>query len=510
MNMKTLLFVAISIVILLLAVGVAGAVSDFSTSTPLAGAAEVSSGISYQGRLTDPEGVPLNGKYTLRFVVYDASVAGASLWDSGDLDIDVENGLFNVKLGVNQAAFNGQALWLSLIVDGQTLSPRQEILPAPYALSLRPGADVVGEPPAWNDSILDVEMTGNWPSARAGGFFAPSTGTAIYADGNGGVGVFGDSENSYGVWGSSNNSWGGFFASGEGLGLRVDTNGSDIYDYGAHITSEWGYGVYAQSTSNQAIRGEAGNITGLDRPFGTVGVTGIGSSRGVYGSSGNGSGVYGTSDNNYGVWGQSETYRGVTGRTDRSDNDFGIYTPDNLYSLNVSLAGSIMQVMQNNGSESLAPGDVVVFNGINRAETAVDAPMIQVSIADTANSTAVAGVVYSRFNIDAVDPDLEFPDDTTAKELVNMDATPVGEAVPGEYVLVVVQGPAEVKATSLGNSHIEPGDLLATSGDDGLAGQAMMVETNGVETAVPGTVFGKALEPLDGKQETIYIYVTLQ
>jgi hypothetical protein len=32
----------------------------------------------------------------------------------------------------------------------------------------------------------------------------------------------------------------------------------------------------------------------------------------------------------------------------------------------------------------------------------------------------------------------------------------------------------------------------------------------GWETAVPGTVFGKALEPLNGTQEMIYVYVTLQ
>jgi hypothetical protein len=44
----------------------------------------------------------------------------------------------------------------------------------------------------------------------------------------------------------------------------------------------------------------------------------------------------------------------------------------------------------------------------------------------------------------------------------------------------------------------------------GLAGKAAVMNVNGLETAVPGTVFGKALEPLDGAQEMIYVYVTLQ
>lgn len=522
--MKNLSFIAICIILVLLAAGVVGAVSERSapaigaatvvtkvdTKVATEAAAAVASGISYQGRLTDSDGIPLNGDYTLRFIVYDASVGGAAQWDSGNLNITVENGLFNVKLGVNQAAFDGQALWLSIIVDGQTLSPRQEILPAPYALSLRPGADIVGEPPAGSDSILDVEMTGFWPTANAGGFRAPSTGTAVFADANGGAGIFGDSENSYGVWGTSDNSWGGYFTSGTGNGIRVDTNGTDTYDFGAYITSEWGYGVYAQSTQNQGVRGEAGNITGFSQPLGPVGVVGIGSSRGVYGSSGNGSGVYGTSNSNYGVWGQSETYRGVTGRTDRVDNNYGFYSPDNLYTLNINLAGSIMQVMQNGGTESLAPGDVVVFNGINRAETAVDAPMVQVSKVNTANSTAVAGVVYSLFNIDAVDPDGEFSDGESSEVLANMAVTPDGNASPGDYVLVVVQGPALVTATALDGAAIQPGDLLATSGSMGAAGRAAMVTMNGVETAAPGTVFGKALEPLDGTQKAIFVYVTLQ
>jgi hypothetical protein len=80
------------------------------------------------------------------------------------------------------------------------------------------------------------------------------------------------------------------------------------------------------------------------------------------------------SSSNYGVWGQSSEWRGVTGRTSRADNNYGFYTPDNLFSLNINLAGAVMQVMQNGGTEPLAPGDVVVFSGINRAVTAVDAP----------------------------------------------------------------------------------------------------------------------------------------
>jgi len=495
MKMKTMTMIVMGIAIALLLVGAAGAITQSPLQNPEEVEAPVASGISYQGRLTDPGGAPLNGAYTMRFIVYNAAVGGSALWDSGNLNIAVANGLFNVKLGVNQAAFNGQALWLSIIVDGQTLSPRQEILPTPYALSLRPGATIVGDALAAGGAALSGS--------------APATGTALRADANGGMGLYGSSANNYGVRGSSSNSWGGYFSSGGGYGIRVETSGADHFDHGAFITAQGGYGVLARSATNQGVRGEAGNVAGISQPLGAVGVVGIGANRGAYGSSSSGIGVQGVSSSNYGVWGQSSDFRGVTGRTSRTDNNYGFYTPDNLFSLNINLAGAVMQVMQNGGTEPLAPGDVVVFSGINRSVTAVDAPIAQVSSAHTANSTAVAGVVFSRFNIDAIDPRLELPDDGANGALANMEVTPAGDVAPGEFLLVVVQGPALVKASALGGS-IQPGDLLSTAGSMGLAGRAAALNVNGLETAVPGTVLGKALEPLDKAQEMIYVYVTLQ
>ncbi|MCB0035452.1 MAG: hypothetical protein KDE51_15575, partial [Anaerolineales bacterium] len=293
-NTKKLSLVVIALTIILLAAGVAGAIPRWAVQEPVVDtSAAVSSRINYQGRLAAPNGAALNGTYAMRFIVYDADVGGSSLWDSGNLNIAVANGLFSVKLGVDQSEFNGQAMWLSIIVDGQTLSPRQEILPAPYALSLRPGADIVGDAINQSDAVL------------AG--YAPATGTALYADANSGVGLYGESDGNYGVWGISDSSWGGYFTSREGHGIRVNTDGTDIYDYGAFITSAQGYGAYVQSESNQGVRAEAGNVSGINQPVGPVGLVGLGSNRGVFGSSGNGSGVYGSSDGNYGIWGQSET-----------------------------------------------------------------------------------------------------------------------------------------------------------------------------------------------------------
>lgn len=471
--------------LVVLAAGMAGAAPLWQPPAPAVVQAAVSSGIGYQGRLTSPGGAPLSGTYTMRFVVYDDPGAGSALWDSGNVDVQVDSGLFNTTLGVDHSDFDGQALWLSITIEGETLSPRQEIVPAPYALSLRPGADIVGDAIGPTDATL------------AG--YAPATGTAIYADAGGGAGLFADSEATYGVWGSSNSGWGGYFTSDEGHGIRVDTAGLDHFDHGAWVTSEGGYGVYAQSANNQALRGEAGAMTGISGAFGRVGVVGMGENRGVHGASNNALGVYGTSTNSTGVY----------GNTSRTDRNYGFYTNDNLFSFNINLLGATMQVMQNGGTESLSPGDVVVFDGIDRSVAAIDGPVVRVARAATANSTAVAGVVASRFNLDALDPALNGADGEPDAEQPPLEFTPAGDAAPGDYVLVVVQGPALVNATALEADAIRPGDLLATGTAAGRITRAPTVTLDGVETTVPGTVFGKALEPVDGTRAQVYVYVTL-
>jgi hypothetical protein len=189
------------------------------------------------------------------------------------------------------------------------------------------------------------------------------------------------------------------------------------------------------------------------------------------------------------------------------DNNYGVYTPDNLYSLNYHLMGAVMQVVQNGGQEALEPGDVVVFSGVAAPLEVGSPPVIQVAKAATANSTAVAGVVYARFNIDAVTGDVGRLHDPVAAE--NMDATPGGPAEPGDYLLVVVHGPAQVKVNALTGA-IQPGDLLASAREAGYAAQAAEINVDGVKSGIPGAVFGKALEPLKDSKALIYVYVTLQ
>ncbi len=62
--------------------------------------AEIPQGIYYQGRLTDPAGVPIaNGANLIKFVLYDAEVDGTELWNSQFQSVMVVDGVFSVHLG---------------------------------------------------------------------------------------------------------------------------------------------------------------------------------------------------------------------------------------------------------------------------------------------------------------------------------------------------------------------------------------------------------------------------
>jgi hypothetical protein len=95
---------------------------------------------NYQGRLNDT-GAPANGTYDFCFTIYDAITNGdqivAPLTNSA---VAVSNGLFSVTLDFGPGIFTGNNYWLDIGVRAvgatnfATLSPRQPVLPVPYAV----------------------------------------------------------------------------------------------------------------------------------------------------------------------------------------------------------------------------------------------------------------------------------------------------------------------------------------------------------------------------------------
>jgi hypothetical protein len=102
--------------------------------------APVGSSFTYQGQLKDG-GNPANGQYDFGFSLYDASISGTLVTTPITLTNQmVSDGLFTVPLDFGSSAFDGNGRWLEIAVrqtgggSYTTLSPRQPITPAPYAL----------------------------------------------------------------------------------------------------------------------------------------------------------------------------------------------------------------------------------------------------------------------------------------------------------------------------------------------------------------------------------------
>jgi len=94
--------------------------------------------ISYQGTLTDGDGVALDTTVAMTFSIYTDSVGGSQIWTETQSAVAVVSGVFNVLLGsVNEMAdtvFSDPVRWLGVQVGSDPeLAPRQRIAALGYA-----------------------------------------------------------------------------------------------------------------------------------------------------------------------------------------------------------------------------------------------------------------------------------------------------------------------------------------------------------------------------------------
>ena len=256
---RTLTSVWIAIMVLASLAGLAAAQglqpqNQTTTQEELATTAAVNSRISYQGVL-EIDGRPVTGRAVITFALYSNSgCTGAPVDVITKPDVQVTNGLFSADIDVDHADFNGQGLWLKVLVGITELGCKQ-ILPVPYALSLRPGADIIGAVSGTTtSSVLLVQNTatsGRSYAIRAedsstGGRALIGEAKATSGDATGvrgesasttGYGVYGwakaDSGQNYGVYGKSDSpsGTGGYFVGNTGIYAASNNHGIGIYAY---------------------------------------------------------------------------------------------------------------------------------------------------------------------------------------------------------------------------------------------------------------------------------------
>lgn len=185
----------------------------------LSAAAAVESKISYQGMLAE-NGQPVTGSRDMRFRLYSNSTCttqvGGEVSKNG---VQIADGLFSIELPVTQSDFNGQGLWVRTRV-GTTWIGCQEILPVPYALSLRPGAKIEGAPGLAGNLVGASTADGKIKGSLVQGMVLAAAG--VYgSNSSSGFGVYGETQGEFGVagvYGTSNHqsSAGGHFVNSAG------------------------------------------------------------------------------------------------------------------------------------------------------------------------------------------------------------------------------------------------------------------------------------------------------
>ena len=352
-------------------------------SAIIAGAEPVGMEFTYQGRLIDANG-PADGEYDFIFRLYDAvsdgNQAGA---DVNIPDVDVIDGYSTVELDFGTGIFDGDARWLQISVrpgenvdpnDFVTLSPLQELTPAPYALYALESGSSGSDDGDWiidGDNILNANsgavaiggITEAYPQPKllvyTGTDQAAVWGMAANPDLNSygiyGVAATASTETNYAVYGLAYNpgagdAYAGYFQGDVGItgkltadadaelapddddniaiGDVVDDDkklylSSDSDDYGIYST------MFKSSGENTAIYGKVTGYT-PEASYGVVGEGGNiqGDNYGVYGK------VTGPSstNHNYGVYGEAASMGrignyGVYGKADIDNpgGNYGVY-----------------------------------------------------------------------------------------------------------------------------------------------------------------------------------------
>ncbi|MFC1501876.1 hypothetical protein ACFL6A_00520 [bacterium] len=318
--------------------------------------AQVPQLINYQGYLTDTDGDPITGEYSIEFLIYNHETDGTVLWQESRETIEFINGNFSVLLGsVNPIpfdVFNESDTYLSLKVGtDEEMTPRKRLVSVGYAFIANLATSIT------SDFLSSVDGVSN------------DEGDVDLVAGSNVIITPDDGANSITISAFGGEGSGDITAVNAGIGLDGGGTSGDVtlnVEVPLHLSSPTDEVIKGSHDSGHfGILGHQGaGVYGEDDNNGNYGFLG-GMSNGVYGRGGAGgykilgngkhnvlnydaigSGVYGihiTTDN-FGCLG-NDTY-GVYGEHDNSGNygylgnmDFGVYGKNNS-SGNYGLLGS--------------------------------------------------------------------------------------------------------------------------------------------------------------------------
>ena len=155
-----------------------------------------STAFTFQGQLFNNAKPAANGLYDLQFALFDADTGGTALAEPlTRTATPLTNGLFTVQLDYGAGPFDLSARWVEVAVRTNgvgsyvTLNPRQQLLPAPYALAASTANNLSGTLPATqlrgtvgNHQLANHEVTVITGAGLSGGGAVPLGGSLTLAN----------------------------------------------------------------------------------------------------------------------------------------------------------------------------------------------------------------------------------------------------------------------------------------------------------------------------------------
>lgn len=265
--------------------------------------------ITYQGKLGF-DGAPVSDTADFQFALWDADAGGNMIGALLAADaVQVVDGLFTVELDFGQNAFGGGDRWLEIAVRSPagggaftTLSPRQAVTAAPYALQTRgifvdqQGHVGIGT----GNPTVPLHVETDSASRAIYGRHTAASGT------NPGVYGQSDSTSGRGVYGFAS------AATGENFGVVGESTSIN----GRGVLGRAAVGVWGQSDSapGRGVFGHAIATAGVN--YGVFGMTLSTQGRGVYGL------AYPTTGTTVGVYGEVRSPDGYAGYFEGGRNYF--------------------------------------------------------------------------------------------------------------------------------------------------------------------------------------------
>jgi hypothetical protein len=123
--------------------------------------------MNYQGKLTDSAGNALDGFYLMSFYLYDYTQSDVTpVWSDESLSLEVNDGIYNVELGITPDLCTSDELYLEVAIFRQgkgweTLVPRQRFTSTAYSMKAADAETVDGVDSAELDQLGHLTDTGN-------------------------------------------------------------------------------------------------------------------------------------------------------------------------------------------------------------------------------------------------------------------------------------------------------------------------------------------------------------